>query len=68
VLVWISFNYFRLFYERELLTFYNFAMLVVGFPACIELNCRAKETTYTEARIQDIFLSFFPVFIEFFFA
>jgi hypothetical protein len=48
-----------------MLTTDYFAMLVVvRFPASIELSCRVKETTFTEARTQDTFLeavAFLPV-------
>jgi hypothetical protein len=34
-----SLNYIRLVCEREMLTIDYFAMLVVGFPAYIQLSC-----------------------------
>jgi hypothetical protein len=42
-------NYVRLVCERDILTTDYFTILGFGIPASIELICRAKETTFTEA-------------------
>jgi hypothetical protein len=55
VLVWINLNYVSLMCEREMLAVDYFAILGIGFPASVELSCRAKETTFTEGGTQDTF-------------